>query len=251
MTLRRGVGLPELLVALALSGVVMAVAARGLSHQLRLQRAHDAQARADDIVREVHEVLRAELGHAAGVVRLLGDTALDLASQRIVATPCDRNALRLVVPASEPWWSPPRAGDSLAVMDTLLRREWRGALASVGVQRPSAACPVGGTRLTLAEAPPATVPVLAVPARVWRMTRFAAYRSSDRLWWLGERSCTSSCGAAQPITGPLLPPGQGGLQFSLVHDAAGQPVALDVVARAVVAGRRSRRWARLPLAVAP
>jgi len=110
---RDGTALAELLVSLALAGIILAAAARGLSQHLARHRARDAQSRAAEIVREVHDVLRAELGHAAGDVRLLGDTAVEVASLRIFAPACRQDPTRLVLPAAEPAWSAPRAGDSL------------------------------------------------------------------------------------------------------------------------------------------
>ena len=248
---RRGAGLAELLVSLALSGVIAAAATRGLLQHSRLERERAAQERANAIVREVHAVLRAEVEHAARPANILGDTALDLASQRLLTIPCDADATQFIVSAALPWWSPPRAGDSLAAMDTLTRTEWRGAVAGVGTQQPDARCPSGGVRLTAAAPLPPTVPARVVPVRVWRVVRYMIYRSSDGEWWLGERSCTPACGPAQPVAGPLLSSAQGGLHFSLTPDRSGQIAALDISVRAAVDGRVARSSARLPLAMAP
>lgn len=196
-------------------------------------------------------MLRAELAHAAGDVRVLGDTAVEVASLRVLARACHQELTRLIVPTTEPIWSAPRAGDSLAVMDTLFRREWRTVVASAGTQGASADCPAGGIRLTLGAALPASVPALAVPARVWRTARYMVYRAGDGSWWLGERLCTSGCGAAQPIAGPLLPPAQGGLRLGAVLGADGRPRFLDVTVRAVVATHAASQSSRLPLPAAP
>jgi len=243
-------GLAELLVTLALFGVVMATATHGLARHLRLHRERDAQFLADETVREVYDVLRGELAHA-GDVRVIADTAVDLAAFRIVAPACDASAARLVIAASETWWSPPRAGDSLAMIDTVTRHEWRTTVASTGTQRASVPCPAGGTRLTLSDEPPFSVPALLVPVRVWRTARYMIYRASDGTWWLGERSCTPGCGAAQPIAGPLLSPTQGGLSMALVTDADARALALDVAIRATVGVRSSVRAARIPVTTAP
>ncbi|MDP1890781.1 MAG: hypothetical protein Q8K55_07770 [Gemmatimonadaceae bacterium] len=251
MKRRDGTGLAELLVSLALAGVILAAATRGLVQHLALHRAREARSRAAEIVREVHDVLRAELGRAVGDVRVLGDTALEVASLRLFARACRQDPARLVIPATEPVWSAPRAGDSLAVMDTLARREWRTVIASAGTQRASADCPAGGIRLTLRAALPASVPSRAVPARVWRTVRYMAYRAGDGTWWLGERLCASGCGTAQPIAGPLLPPTQGGLRLRVVAGADGRPRHLDVSVRAVVATHAASLSSRLPLPAAP
>ena len=251
MKARGGTGLAESLVALALAGVVMAVAGRGLSQHVRLRRERDDQARADEVMQVVRDVLRAELDHAAPAPFLLGDTAVQLASSRLFALACDQSPSRLMLPASAAWWSAPRAGDSLALMDTLSGSEWRAAIVATGTQRASVRCPIGGTRLTLSLPPPPSVPALLLPVRVWRAMRYVAYRGSDGAWWLGERSCTPACSSAQPIAGPLLAPSSGGFRLSLVLDPIGHPVALDVSARTVIEGRSSNMSARLPLAIVP
>lgn len=251
MKRRDGTGLAELLVSLALAGVILATATRGLIQHLTLHRTRDARSRAAEIVREVQDVLRAELAHAAGDIRVLGDTAVELSSLRVFASACQQDLARLVLPSTAPTWSTPRAGDSLAVMDTLSRREWRTIIAAAGTQRASATCPAGGTRLTLAAALPASVPARAMPARVWRTVRYMTYRAGDGSWWLGERLCTSGCGAAQPIAGPLLPPAQGGLRLGAVLGADGRPRFLDVTVRAVVAAHAASQSSRLPVTTAP
>jgi len=251
MRRRAGVGLTELLVSLALAGVIVAAATRGLVQHLALHRTRDARSRAAEIVREVHEVLRAELAHAAGDVRVLGDTALELASLRVLARACYQDPVRLVLPAAEPGWSAPRAGDSVGVMDTLSRVEWRTVIVAAGTQRASAECPNGGVRLTLGTALPQTVPARAVPARVWRTVRFVAYRAGDGAWWLGERLCAAGCGAAQPIAGPLLAPSQDGFRLRAGPGIDGRVLFLDVSARAVVATYPAQLSSRLPGPAAP
>ena len=248
---RGGTGLAESLVALALAGVVMAAASRGLSQHLRLRRERDDQARADEDMQVVRDVLRAELEHAESAPYLLGDTAIQFVSSRVFAFACDQASARLVLPASAGWWSAPRAGDSLALIDTLSGSEWHAAIVATGTQRASVRCPMGGTRLTLSLPPPPSVPALLLPARVSRALRYVVYRASDGAWWLGERSCTPACSSAQPIAGPLQAPARGGFRLALVLDPTGHPVALDVSARAAIAGRSSSMSARLPLAGVP
>jgi hypothetical protein len=103
--------------------------------------------------------------------------------------------------------------------------------------------------LTLAAAPPVAFSGL-LPARVWRVVRYALYRAGDGTHWRGERSCTPACSSAQPVAGPLRAPSQGGFRLGLVLGADGRPLALDITVRAVVANREARLAARLPLATA-
>lgn len=248
---RRGTGLTESLVALALAGVVMAAATRGLSQHVRTRRERDDQARADDIVQVVRDVLRAELDHAEPGPRLLGDSAVQLASTRVLALPCDVTPTRLTLPSSAGWWSSAQVGDSVALIDTLRGAEWRTAVVATSTVRASARCPTGGTRLSLAVPLPSSVPALLLPSRVWRVVRYVAYRAGDGTWWMGERSCAPGCASAQPIAGPLAPPSQGGLRLSLVVGNNARPIALDVTARTVLHGRRAAVSARIPLAAVP
>jgi hypothetical protein len=249
MTARRGTGLAELLVTLVLSGLVMATAARALLQHVRLERDRASQRQADEVVRDVHAIVRAELGHADRYPRVLGDTAIELASLRAVAVACDVATTRLIIPSSVAWWSPPRAGDSVAVIDTLTGREWHAAVASTGTQHASVRCPAGGTRLTLATAAPTMAMLL--PLRVWRVVRYVAYRAGDGTWWLGERSCLPACGSAQPIAGPIIAPVQGGWRLAMVAGRDGRSLALDISVRAAFNGRTSGMAARIPLAPAP
>ena len=247
MITRVGTTVAEMVVTLALAGVVAGAAGHGLTQLLRDHHDRAAATAAADAVQLARDVLRAELAHADANIRLLGDTAVQLASLRLISTACDATADRLVLPAAAPAWSAPRAGDSLGVADTTLT-EWRTTVLSVRTERSSVACPSGGTRLVLASTPPASALPRLLPARVWRVVRYVLYRSGDGSWWMGERSCTPGCSSAQPITGPLLSPSQGGLRLALVLGTSGRPVALDVTVRARFAGRGAQLSARLPLA---
>lgn len=247
VTTRAGTTLAEMVVTLALAGVVAGAAGHGLAQLLRDHTARSAATAATDAVQLARDVLRAELSHANANVLLLGDTAVQVASLRLVSTACDAAADRVVLPAAVPAWSAPRAGDSLAVADTTLT-EWKTTVVLVRAERPSVACPSGGIRLVLASTPPASVLPRLLPARVWRVVRYVLYRSGDGTWWMGERSCTPGCSSAQPIAGPLQSPSQGGLRLALVLDTSGQPVALDVMVRAKLASRAAQLSARLPLA---
>lgn len=229
--------------ALAISALVMAAALRGLSVHLGLQRARASQARAQQVVSDVTGILRLESSRAVAPPIVRGDTAIDLSVLRGVATACEVSGTRLVVPASAAWWEAPRAGDSIAILDTLTRTPWRSTVLAVGVQRPSAACPAGGTRLTLAEVTPGTVPALFMPAQLWHTARYVVYRAADGLWWLGQRACPSGCGTVQPVAGPL-PPGRG-LRVRPRLDSTGRTVGVDFTVAASIDGAAASAAARL------
>ncbi len=247
VSVRRGTTLAELVVALALAGVVMGAASGTVVQYLRQRSQREADDRARDAVRTTRDVLRAELAHADADVRVLGDTALQLSALRVVATACDASANRLVLPAGVPMWSAPRTGDSLAIADTSQGGDWRTTVLSVRAERASAECPTGGTRVVLAASPPVSVLARLLPTRIWRVVRYVLYRGGDGSWWLGERGCAPGCSAAQPIAGPLRSPSQGGLRLALVLGPGGQPRALDVSVRAVAGNRGAALSVRLPL----
>lgn len=57
------------------------------------------------------------------------------------------------------------------------------------------------------------------PVRFLRRARYSLYRSSDGDWYLGYRRCNalgpSICGTVQPVSGPYLPYGRGGVSAGL------------------------------------
>jgi len=251
VTRRSGTGLTELVVALALASVVTTVAVAGLTQHRRAQQRRDAAARAEQIVLDVARILRVQLGRAVGPPRLLADTALQLQLLRGTAKACATEPARLTLPADPAWWSAPRAGDSVAVLDTLSGVDWKASVLAVATLRASPSCPAGGIRLTLSAPVPATAPAMFLPVRVSYLVRLAPYRASDGQWWFGERLCTPVCGAMQPIAGPLRSPAEGGFRL---RQAAGDGVAvlrLDLRVRATISGQDATRMARVPVGAAP
>jgi hypothetical protein len=90
-----------------------------------------------------------------------------------------------------------------------------------------------------------------VPARIWRIVRYVAYRASDGAWWMGARTCQPVCGSVQPIAGPLMAPSSGGWRLTFVLSSDARPVALDLQVRATVGGRTAALTARIPVAAVP
>jgi type II secretory pathway pseudopilin PulG len=251
LTHRRGAGLAELVVSLSLAGVVAAVAVAGLAQHQRAQQRRETAAVAEQIAHDVLRVMRAQLAHALDAPQLLGDTAVQLRVLRGAAKACAVDPTRLTFPSDGEWWSAPRMGDSLAVLDTLSAIEWKASVLATTTLRASPNCPTGGTRLTLSEPVPATVPPLLLPARVWHTVRLALYRASDGQWWLGERLCTPACGAMQPIAGPLRSPAEGGFRLMRAPGDSTGPLRIDVRVRPAVAGYDVLGTARLSVGAAP
>ncbi|MDQ2668682.1 MAG: type II secretion system GspH family protein [Gemmatimonadota bacterium] len=242
MLSRWGATLIELLVAIALAGIVLAAATSSLFRQQRTSARIGSVARAEAQLRAATSVLASQLAFidegsgdlAAGAAR---DTAIQFRATVAVALACDRSVGAVTLFPVESGKVPlggmasePRPGDSLWFLaDT----NWRGArieaIASV-----NAVCPAPGgstgptTRLVLAGATD-TIPAL-TPLRVTRPSRFSFYRSADGSWQLGYREWNDASGSfstPQPVAGPFLrsPDGRSSLFRYFDADATEIPPA--------------------------
>lgn len=247
MIARSGTSLAELLVALVMAGVVMATAMRGLSVHLRIQRMREARVRTQQAVADVAQVLRVESSRAVAPPVLRGDTGIDLTVLRGAPRACEASSSRVTVSNKEAWWDTPRVGDAVTGRDTLTRGVWQTTIAAVGSQSASAGCPFGGVRLTLATVPPMTVPLTATPLQVMHTERFVLYRAADGFWWFGQRACAATCGAAQPVAGPLQSPDRAGLRFASYTDESGRRLAIDLTVRASDVEVTATQNMRLPV----
>jgi hypothetical protein len=236
---RRGAGLAEMLVALTLSAIVSAAAAAALTNAERYMQRARATSDARRTLREAAAVLGSELRAAAlDSVRLRGDTAVDFLGLVGVGVVCVTTVNVLVAPPDvaaggvpySSWRAVPEAGDLLAVFDTSAGGTWRTVTVdSANTPTNGAGCkPSSGlmsaadsaarrpvTRMVLHSAlTPAPVP--GAPLRVVRPGRYALTRAADGSWSLSYRRCSSGCGVAQPVVGPLAAPADSGLVFTLV-----------------------------------
>lgn len=216
---RRAATLVELLVALALAGVVLGTA---MSSVLRQQRTHErirAVSGADAQLRAATSVVAAQLSlldPAAGDLALgqADDTALQFRAAVAVSLACGRsNGSVTLLPdsAGTPSFagsaSQPRSGDSLW---------WLGDSAWLGtrigsVVREATSCTVpmsaSGSALRLSLVGSGDSVPVGAALRVTRQTRYALYRSSDGSWQLGFREWNdagASFSAPQPVAGPFL-----------------------------------------------
>jgi hypothetical protein len=249
---RRGATIAEMAVALLLAGSAAAVGAGMLVSAERRTRRDSHDSLSSQTARDVLHVLGAEIAAArweSVVVR--GDTALDLQSHVGVSVACAASGDLLILPPVrttlvEPyteWRVPPEATDSVIVWDTA--GTWQSARID-SVANVNSGCAAGGpfrsaadsatgaslTRLRLSRglaASPGT------PVRVYRSLRWMLYRGGDNRWWFGQRRCASgACGAAQPVAGPLAPPGDTGLRFAASPDGG-----VEVSVRGAVPGSRA------------
>lgn len=262
LTQRGGHLLAEALCALALSGVLATAAALSLSGARRSLASTDRLARADRTALEAVQVTAAMLADAESV-HVEDDTAVALASTIGIGVVCARDGNVLVLAPSvvaagralTAHSQPIEAGDliSILVVDSVAgSAAWvESPLDSVGVHTDMATCgeldgwmrtgDAAGSRLRLwlRDVLPASV-VPGAPMRVLRRGRLALYHAGSGDWMLGWRRCGPdglTCGATQPVAGPLRTPGGGG--FRLRGDSASGGIEVEA------SGPHTRRPARL------
>ena len=272
---RRGVTLLELCLVIVLLGIVGgAVASVWLRGQRALARAA-LDVRAGATLRHAAAALAGELRSApAADLLVAADSAVELLAPIGAGVVCAVDGRAIVVAADRAgddaplaqWSAAPRAGDVVHVHRG--RRiagasPWAAAtVVAASAVRGAAGCPSphGGHepaglaqwRLEL-HALPAGVAAGAW-LRVGRRARWSHYRAGDGRWQLGRRDCpdpSAPCEAAQPVAGPLRPPGRdgaGGLHVA-TRDSLGRPtvaaadVALvGIVLRAPGPSRVEARW---------
>jgi prepilin-type N-terminal cleavage/methylation domain-containing protein len=233
LTVRRGITLVELLVALVLLGILGSLAGRALLSQGRaagaLKERHQAQSTIDQATSWISSEL-VDLGF--GDLVRLGADSLTYRAFRSVGLAC------LVAPGEVrirrdllSFWRVPQPGrDSLLLLmatDSLPRASAWAAfpILSVGVSS-CAGLPALRLGIGVTTALPAGAPPL-VPVRTFEVMQLRRYRSQGK-WWLGARS-ESAGEALQPVTGPLA---EGGFQLTY-RDVLGTEVAFPGEVRRV------------------
>ena len=266
---RRGTSLVELLVALALFGIVGAAALRALDRQARFHTGILAilESRAQHAA--AHEALAVELrgtSVAASDIGPLTDSSVVFRMPVGAGLSCDMTSTFIDLgPDSASsgqhfarFRTSPQAGDTAWVFDegatdSASDDAWRG-LAVTAVSRAMGRCagsplldPVldagrPSWRLAIAVAPPPTV-TAGAPVRLTRRARFALYRGGTGEHWLGFTEADPVSGAwitIQPVSGPYLPyasaaPSTSGIALS-GRDSSGivsfvTPAAITVATR--------------------
>jgi len=238
----RGTTLVELLVALAVGGVVLAAASVTVGHLGREGSASLARSRGESQERAALALVPAALEGlspaagdlAAGEAR---DTALQLrvaiaqgvacdsAVGQVALSAADSSDERFTVLAAAPragdslWWWPP-GGESW-----IARR-----VTSVSSGTATCAADGGGAQpvLRLAFATPDTVP-RAAPVRITRQARYSFYHAGDGTWQLGLAEWSEVLHAfapPQPVAGPFVVGASGGVRSGFRYfDAAGAELA--------------------------
>ena len=236
---RRGLTLAELLVAITISGVVLALVSAIALRQHRFYASTRARLAVAAELRETAAILPVDLrgvGVSAGDIRSgeARDTSLEFRATIASAIVCDVTGGHVILaPTSTSgttfsgFLTTPQPNDTawlLTTIDTseawLPRRIVAAAMAAAGNCTPGAPMLTGAAlntaRLSLTlDSLDAFVHPGAV-LRISRPTRYSIYRSSDGAWYLGLREWNPSSGkfnTIQPVTGAFLAPASGGLRI--------------------------------------
>jgi prepilin-type N-terminal cleavage/methylation domain-containing protein len=264
---RTGVTLVELVVALALFGLVATLMLTVLRGQ---QRFHVGALEIIDTKRSAHqavELLYGQLRAASNAdIYTISDSSIafraTLGSAHICAIDSARSVITHPPPAPtaerglSSFLTIPRAGDSLLILDLgdtpgaeddgwhahIISSDPHGGVCPL---RPHGLAANAGEMAGVAVAmtpPLGASTYVGAPVRFFRPARYSLYRSGAGDWMLGYSTCAAgSCSVRQPLSGPYLPfasHGPAGVAFQYA-DAQGAPTSdplrvarIDVVARA-------------------
>jgi hypothetical protein len=228
---RRGLSLAELVVVIALAGLVGAAIIGTITRQQRFYRGASELLYAREGVRDAMEVLSADVRgmSVADTVRLAADSAIEFFATTGASVVCQIVASDVGLPPSHSsgnslsaFRAEPDTGD-LALFRTDsagVKESWeRHRISGFAPQSLVSSCPLasrlsqqsdldaGATGFTVTLATPVSSEVKpGAVVRFIRRQRYSLYRASDGEWYLGYRRCNavgaSACGAVQPVSGP-------------------------------------------------
>ncbi|HEX3158406.1 MAG TPA: type II secretion system protein [Gemmatimonadaceae bacterium] len=255
LTPRPAFTLVELLVALVIGGLVMALALGTLTRQLRTHARLATSLATRTTLAQAGAMLALELRALAPLATdftTLADTALDALTPLGASVSCRATPTRLELPPSDGdpplthWRAMPDETDvTLAFIPQPAPGRWVPMPVIEYLSAPAAdACPpreplagaAAAPRTVISLAPPLPDSLVAqlagAPLRVFRRTRFSVYRAADGHWWLGARRCPAGggvCSGLQPAAGPFAPyhpdPTRTGLRLTY-HAADGSAITL-------------------------
>jgi prepilin-type N-terminal cleavage/methylation domain-containing protein len=262
---RAGLSLVELLVALALGGIVMAAAASSMLRQQRGVRWIEGLTGAELQLRPVLRLLTDELSLLdAGAGDLAAgqasDSSLQLRTVVAASLACDSAGVLTLLPdtgVSPPLAGlarPPEPGDSVWLYFDAIG--WR-ARSIVNVSRATTACAVPASaagptyRLGLDQPPDAPA---GTPVRITRWERWVVYRAGDGRWYVGIRDFSPATGrflAAQPVAGPFVRAARDGVRTGFRYfDASGWEFVPDGTNERNIARVRVTTLSAVPASVA-
>lgn len=249
---RGGVTLLELVVAIVVGGVVLALVASICVRQQRIYADVAGAAAMSAQLRDAAAVLPIDLRAAAsgaGDIREARDTSIELRGTIASAVICDTVAGNLVlapaiagaetfssfltsVAAGDTAWVF-AAGDSANAWQAFRVAASGGVAAGVCASIGPALSDVarGAPRVAIRlDASPSGASLIGTIVRITRPLRYSLYRGSDDLWYLGERDWNNESlrfNPIQPVSGPYLSAAGGGLTFQFL-DSAGALLATPV-----------------------
>jgi hypothetical protein len=250
---RAGLTIAELLIALAVAGVVLALlTAISVREQRVFSDLADRAALAGRL-REASTILPVDLralAPALGDVRDARDTAVELRATIASGVVCDTtaNALILAPPVADNGAMFATSIGGVSPGDTVWllgagdsASAWRPFAVTFAAAAGAGQCAAGGPQLSpsVVAQPRAqltlsgSVPSGAIgsPLRVTRPMRYSIYRASDGAWYLGERDWNAAAlrfNTIQPVAGPLLSAAASGAVF-VYRDSVGAALATPVV----------------------
>lgn len=253
---RRGLTLAELLIAMTVGGVVLAIVA---SLSIREQR----------LFSEIAErnALRAQLRDAASVlpmdlralwpagadIRDARDTSIEFRATLGVGVVCDTVGGRLTLAPSlggvatlAAFQTPPDSGDTAWVLSTTADDSWNPRRVVGQATVAGAACATPGPVLADSARSRSRIALVVdsvrgisvgSPVRVTRLLRYSLYRASDGGWYLGQKQFNAALArfdAIQPVAGPFLSAAQRGMAF-VYFDSAFNQLSVPVGALSSIA----------------
>ena len=264
---RHGLSLAELLVVIALVGLVGGTVVTTITRQQRFYRGASELLRAREGVRDAMEVLSTDLRatSVADTVRLATDSAIEFFSTIGASVVCQIAGNDIGLPVAHSsgsslsaFLTEPDTGDlALFHVDSAGAKEhWeRRRISGFGQRLLASSCPpgsrfsqqsdidVGAKGFVVTLATPLVGDIKpGVVVRFIRRARYSLYHASDGDWYLGYRRCNAIgppiCGVVQPVSGPYRAynrdPRTTGLLFEY-FDAAGR--AMDAAAAPLALAR--------------
>jgi len=227
---RRGFTIIELMIVLAILGVVGSAIALTLIRQQRFYRGATELLYAREGVRDAMEILSTDIRgmSTADTATMLADSAIELFANIGSSVICQIAGLEIGLPRAvsprgntlSAFLTQPDTGDlALFFRDSMeAGSQWeRHRIAGFSSRSLAAACPtssgyaqadaVSATGFLINLSTPLSSHVgRGAPVRFVRHGRYSLYRAGDGDWYLGYRRCNaigpSVCGAIQPLSGP-------------------------------------------------
>lgn len=248
--IHRGATLPELLVGIGVSLLVVMTAVASAVRYQRSNSTVDAWMVARSQLRDASDILAADLrgiSVSGDSVLVASDTAVEFRSALGSSVVCSiPSANRITIPPDSlpsdrilsSWVMPPDSGDMLLLYLSASQAspaQWlRYRISAFVPVRAGVGCPASAGLLDVTELAGAgsayditvagSLPELRLgaPVRIVRRVRYSVYRGGDGLWYLGYRRCTTTCAAIQPVSGPYNAPGGPAPVTLLYFDHAGR-----------------------------